>query len=187
LIASRVPVAGLRFLFVLVAFLVVAPATAWADGKRVIRDCTDDGRVQGRYSQSEYRDALAHMPTDVDEYTDCRDVIRRAQLAAAGGRGKGNAGGPRGSATDVPAAGSDPLATASPTEKTRATRAIRGGSAPVVVGGRVLRPGALGARTPSATSDLPTPLLVVLLLLGTGALALAGMRAGSRVLARRRT
>ena len=93
LIASAAPLMR-RLVVTALAAMLLVPSAASADGRRVIRDCTDDGRVQGRYSQSEYRDALAHMPSDVDEYTDCRDVIRRAQLASAGGgkAGKGSGG-----------------------------------------------------------------------------------------------
>src|SRR5919197_2805342 len=73
--------------------LLLVPATAHASGRAVIRDCTDDGKLEKTYSQKDYRDALANLPTDVDEYTDCRDVIRRAQLGgAAGGAGGGNGG-----------------------------------------------------------------------------------------------
>src|SRR2546423_3512911 len=59
-------------------FALLAPASAHAGGAAVIRDCADDGRLQGHYNQRELRDALNSIPSDVDEYTDCRDVIRRA-------------------------------------------------------------------------------------------------------------
>ena len=75
------------------AFVLLVPSAALASGSTVVRDCTDDGKLSKRYSQSEYRDALANLPTDVDEYTDCRDVIRRAQLSAAGSGGSTDASG----------------------------------------------------------------------------------------------
>ena len=53
------------------------------------------------------------------------------------------------------------------------------------IGHSVLRPGTLGTRTSSAISDIPTPLLIALILVGAGALALAGARVRGRVLARR--
>ena len=166
--------------------LLAAPTAASADGGRVIRDCTDNGRIEGHYSQSEYRDALAHMPSDVDEYTDCRDVIRRAQLAAA--RNGSGSGGTKPPATQPPAAGTDPLAGASPQERAGVDRAVaEAKSAPVKIGHSVLRPGTLGTRTSSAVSDIPTPLLIALILVGAGALALAGARIRGRVLARRDT
>lgn len=55
----------------------------------VIRDCTLDGKLDRAYTQKELRQALAAIPSDVDEYTNCRDVIRNAQLAAATGASSG--------------------------------------------------------------------------------------------------
>jgi hypothetical protein len=72
--------------------LLVAPAAARASGADVIKDCTDGGLTK-TYPQRDYRAALANMPTDVDEYTDCRDAIRRAYLAGAAGGGKSSSGG----------------------------------------------------------------------------------------------
>jgi hypothetical protein len=176
-----------RVVAALATALLALPAAASADGGRVIRDCTDDGRVQGHYSQSEYRDALAHMPSDVDEYTDCRDVIRRAQLAAARGSGGGNgSGGAKPPVSEPPAAGTDPLAAATPQERAGVDKAVATArSAPVKIGHTLLRPGTLGTRTSSAVSDIPTPLLIALILVAAGALTLAGARIRGRVLARR--
>jgi hypothetical protein len=55
----------------------------------VIRDCTLDGKLDRTYTQKDLRQALAAIPSDVDEYTDCRDIIRNAQLAAATGASSG--------------------------------------------------------------------------------------------------
>src|SRR3954469_11624769 len=84
-----------RLLPLLIALLLLPTAAALASGGKVIRDCTDDGRLQGHYSQKDLRDALSSMPSDIDEYTDCRDVIRRAAFGGAGssGGGKGGSGG----------------------------------------------------------------------------------------------
>src|SRR5206468_12462515 len=73
-------------------FALLPSASALASGSAVIRDCTDDGRLEGHYSQRDLRDALASIPSDVDEYTNCRDVIRRAAFNGAGGSGGGGAG-----------------------------------------------------------------------------------------------
>src|SRR3954447_16618370 len=79
-----------RLLFTLTLTLVLLiPAAAYASGSAVIRDCTDDGRLQGHYSQRDLRDALNSIPSDVDEYTDCRDIIRRAAFSAGAGGGGG--------------------------------------------------------------------------------------------------
>ena len=53
---------------------------ALASGKDVIIDCNDNGRLTKDYTQKEYRDALANMPADIKQYTDCENIIRRAQL-----------------------------------------------------------------------------------------------------------
>src|SRR3954468_21778865 len=84
-----------RLLPLLIALFLLPTAAAFASGGKVIRDCTDDGRLQGHYSQKDLRDALSSMPSDIDEYTDCRDVIRRAAFGGAGssGGGKGGSGG----------------------------------------------------------------------------------------------
>ncbi|MCW3012255.1 MAG: hypothetical protein JWO90_2659, partial [Solirubrobacterales bacterium] len=71
---------------------LATPSAALADSSDVIRDC-QDGKIDGTYSQKEFSSALRNIPTDVDEYTDCRDVIRRAQLGAARGRTNDAAGG----------------------------------------------------------------------------------------------
>src|SRR4051794_41449624 len=76
------------------AALLLAAAPALADNdQRIYFDCQDNSRLDGRYTQHELRHALDHLPADVDEYTDCRDVLRRAQLAAASAGGGGGTGG----------------------------------------------------------------------------------------------
>jgi hypothetical protein len=71
--------------------LLALPGLAHASAADVIRDCTLDSRLDRTYTQKELRGALANLPSDVDEYTNCRDVIRAAQLA--GGSRGGTAGG----------------------------------------------------------------------------------------------
>lgn len=72
------------------ACTLVIPASALAS-TRVIRDCTDDGELNRSYSNSDLRDALDNLPADIDEYSDCRDVINDA--FRSGGRGDGGGGG----------------------------------------------------------------------------------------------
>ena len=45
---------------------------------RVISDCTRDGDLDRRYSRSLLRKALLILPSDVDNYTNCRSVINNA-------------------------------------------------------------------------------------------------------------
>lgn len=190
---------ALRRLFLLIAALgLLVPAVAQAGSRaQMYRDC-QDGKINGKYTQKQFSDALANVPTDVDEYTDCRDVIRRAQLAAAGGggsRGSGTgagtgAGGGTGSGTGAGSGGSaggraDPLAAASPKERAAVERTRKAKSAPVQVAGKLIAPAPLGYAEHSSLSDIPTPLLVVLILLLASALAAGGIWLRSRVIARR--
>jgi hypothetical protein len=81
------------FAALLVALLAL-PAFAQASGQDVIRDCFDDGHIDGNYSQGDYQDAQDNLPSDVDQYSDCRDVIAQGQ---AGGGKKGTKGSNSGS------------------------------------------------------------------------------------------
>jgi hypothetical protein len=76
----------IRLITLSLALLVALaiPATAAASSDEVIRDCAQDGDLDQRYSDDELEDASENMPSDVDAYSSCREVIRQAQ---AGGRG----------------------------------------------------------------------------------------------------
>jgi hypothetical protein len=80
----------------LLALLVAlaVPAVAFADGNDVLRDCAQDGDLDRDYSDEELEEAYSNMPTDIDEYSNCREVIRQAQ---AGGRGSSDGEGDDGS------------------------------------------------------------------------------------------
>src|ERR1039458_8059086 len=78
LISRLAPVAAL------VVMCLSVPAAAGADvGATIISRCTNGESLSG-FSQSAYRRALQELPTEVEEYSDCANLIRRAQLAAAG-------------------------------------------------------------------------------------------------------
>lgn len=185
-----------RHFFVLpaaLAALSAAPATALADSARVIRDC-QDGRIDGKYSQREFSQALRNIPTDVDEYTDCRDVIRRAQLGAAGGSGgasgAGAAGGagapPSSAAANAGKTAAQILEAATPAERAAVDQATgRAGAAAVQVGGQTVSPDSSGLSPAGAANVLPIPLIVALGLLGLGLAATGIQTIRSRVLARR--
>ena len=178
-------------LLCLLAAGLLASATASASGDDVVRDCADDGQLSKRYSSAELKQAVKSIPTDVDEYSDCRDIIRRAQLAGSssgggngasgqgaapggtggsgGGQGGAGATGASAGANPAPAAaagpGGDQLAGTSPAERRRieALRANADGAAKVA--------GAIVSADSGSGPAVPTPLLVMLIL---GALALAG-------------
>ena len=157
------------------AFAILAPA-AHGSAKDVIRDCSEDGVLNGHYSHGELTKALDQLPSDIDEYTDCRAVIRSAQLRSA----KGKTGGGAPAATPP-----------SPNEQQKVQQATKS-PGPVNVGGKGVVPGASGAPFKAAGfgTDLPTYVLITLVLLlltMVGAAVLAVHRrpglAGSPVIA----
>jgi len=166
---------------VLLLACLVAPAVAQASYTDLLKDaCRSDEHVDGTYSQADYTAALAHIPTDAEQYTNCREVLRAAQLAAASAQASTHK--PTAStvnaATLVALTAPDPLATATPTETLAVDRATTQGSAPVEVAGKIVQPGTLGAGRAVAAglSDLPAPLLAALsliVLLGFGAVLFA--------------
>lgn len=169
----------LRITLTLLIALVLAPASAFGAAKDVIKDC-EDGSISGTYSQKDFNDALRNIPTDVDEYSDCRDVIRRAQLGSAGGSAGSSGGGANtsGGIPVVPAGGGGSggaealLATASPAEQKAVRDAISGGgTTPVAIAGRMISPKGQGLSLDGAANVVPTPLIVVLVLLALGLLA----------------
>ena len=181
--------------------LLTFAAPALGSGLDVIRDCTDDEVMSKTYTQKEYRDALRQFAADGDQYGNCRDVIRRAQAAAAAGKTKagdsnannsgaaGAAGGdnPSGGAGAIGSApAADQLGQASPAER-RAVEAAR--TAPpstASLAGNAVDTTKVGtAPGVSRASDLPAPLVLVLALLLAGALAVAGLRVRRLVNARR--
>ncbi len=156
--------------------LGLLPATASASPQALIRDCLTNGRIVGHYSAGDYSQALANLPTDVAEYSDCAGVIRRAELAAAAGRSS-QPSAPAGSASAAAAANprQNPLDFAAPAERAAVAQAAKAGAAAVDVGGGLLRPGVVTARTSSIWGALPTPLLIAL-----GALLLVALAVGAR-------
>src|SRR5215217_5480786 len=111
--ASVVSMLRLALACLVLGFFAVVPAANAASTTQILRDCADDGVLQGDYTPSELRKARQNIPTDTDEYTDCRDVLARAAaagVAAKGGTGgTGGAGGSSGSggAADRPPAEPD--------------------------------------------------------------------------------
>jgi hypothetical protein len=172
-------------------------AAALASGRTVLNDCTDDEVMSKTYTQKEYRDALAELQGDTDQYGNCRDVIKRAQLkAAAAGGGKkkptsttpaapaggGNTGG-GGAIGSAPAA--EQLDAATPTER-KAVDEARTTTRSFELDNAKVDPTKVGTVPGvSRVSDLPAPLVAVIALLLAAALALGAMRLRSLVHARR--
>jgi hypothetical protein len=150
----------------LVIWLLAAPAANAASTTQILRDCADDGVLQGDYKPSELRKARNNIPTDTDEYTDCRDVLARAAARGVAGSGGDGSGG-----DDGPSSGAlaDPN---TPEGREIVGKAgARGAPQPIKIGGRSVMPGTAGFAAGAARNGLPTPLVVVLALLGAAALA----------------
>jgi len=161
---------------VLVALALLAGAsTAHASEAQTIIEKCGHGEPFSGYSQSAYREALKHIPTEVSEYTDCANQIRKAELAAAGGGAGGGAG-----------VGSSNVALPlTPSEQRAVQNAHHSGSTPVQVGGEPIQPGVVHANIASAVNTLPRSLFAVLAFMLAGALALAIGEVRKRVRARR--
>ena len=158
--------------------LAAVPAPALADGDDVIRDCYDDGKLDKEYSREDLDDAERDLPSDVDEYSDCRSVIRAAQ--ARGGKGKrGGTGGVPGAgfrgggtANADPALSTDAGAQAGTREDLDALNRLAGQNAAandepkVPVAGQPITPAAGAASVGESANDMPTPLLAALIAVG---------------------
>jgi hypothetical protein len=67
------------------ALTLAAPAAAaYPPWVLAIRDCADDGNLQGTYEHKDLAEALKNVPSDGDEYTDCRNAILRAMTGGSG-------------------------------------------------------------------------------------------------------
>src|SRR5215213_10678426 len=154
------------FVAVWLVALVAAAASAGASATDVIRDCSEDGVLDGKYSHSEIEKALEQLPSDLDEYTDCRSVIRGAQLGSAGRKARRA----KGAASRI-----DTAAPPSAGEEARIGRAA-GSQDPIEVGGEVVRPGA-SAQPFNASGlggELPPLFVALLIAAGCAAVAAAG-------------
>lgn len=157
-----------------VLFALAGAAPALASPDDVIRDCAQDGSVDGNYTQKELQQAERDLPNDIDEYTDCRSAIRAAQ---GGGSGKAAAGGGGASGlfTEAGAAAGSPEDIAA---LARLSGDIASGKRPAIsIGGEEIAPGDAGLgglfSGVAAANQLPLPLLLAVLTI----LALAGVTA----------
>lgn len=168
--------------------LLLLPASAGASPEDVIRDCAEDGVIDGKYSESDLRRAERGLPSDIDEYTDCREAIRNKLGGAGrdrrpdGSGGSGGSGGPGGSGGGDPSLVTPSGAVAGSRDDIEALEELtrdgrRGGAPSVEVGGKPLTPGAsseaLGLA--GASNDLPLSLLSALVLLGLLAVSGTGL------------
>lgn len=143
------------------------PAPAFASADQVIRDCARDGKLDKKYSNSELRRARNNLPADLDEYSDCRDVIA---AAIKGGSDKGIGSGSPGVGATDPAG--EAAAQAQDQGDLAAITSGKGPSPTVDVGGTSLKPDSSGFfNLGGAANQVPLPLLLALILLSLFALA----------------
>ena len=169
-----------RLLPLLLALFVLAPAApATASPEQVLEDC-QDGRIDKRYSDRDLRQAIDDMPADLDEYTSCREVIRGAQQGVRGGGGAGPGSdfngadgygalpaGEGGLPLGPDSKPIDPSSIASAEEK-REIEAARGALGERASGPQA--PRSAGIAPSDSGADVPTPLIVLLVLVGAGTL-----------------
>ena len=149
-----------RLALLIFAFCLLLPAGALASGDDVLEDCAADGQLNRTYSQAEYKKALQDIPADLDEYTDCRALIRRARLRGAGG--SSSSGGKRRVERKI-----------SDRKREQIKRDLQSkqlaAAAPLQIGGTVVNPDSL-----ESSSKIPAPLAVVIVLVALAALAGCG-------------
>jgi hypothetical protein len=161
----------LRNLSVLgVIALLVLPAAAQASA---LTDCVRDNDLDRHYSNSELQKALDNLPTDSDEYGNCREILAGAITSGSDkGGGRPSETGPNG----------EPLSAKEHAQRNKDNAdlaALAGDNGDprtpsVDVGGETVEPGDNGLfDLASASNDLPTPLLVALIALAL--LAVTGM------------
>jgi hypothetical protein len=149
------------FLTVVVVLMLGVPASALANANDVIRDCAQDGKLDKHYSQKELAQAEKNLPSDIDEYTDCRQAIRSAM-----GGGTGNTGGapPNGIVTPSGAVAGSPQDVQALNDL--ATQASKGKRAAVVIAGKQLLPGNAGETGVlsglAGSNGMPTALMLAI-------------------------
>ena len=157
----------------LVALLAVPSFAHAARGDEVIADCHEDGHIDGNYSQDDYQEAQDELPSDIDQYGSCRDVIAQAQADGSRGSGSGGTGGQsRRGGSPKPFEGDPALQTESGAyapsqddkkayERTR-SEAAAGGSLP----GGLSIPAVGDFKPAGADTAIPLPVLLALISVG---------------------
>jgi hypothetical protein len=150
-----------------------APASANV-GDKIIEKCMSGEPFSG-YTPADYREALKRMETGSLEYSECGALIRKAELASAGG----------GTGTSAGTAASKVALALTPAEQKAVRKAHDSHAPPVKVGNEPVVPGVVHANIASAINTLPHSLFALLAFLLAGTLVLAAGEVRKRVNARR--
>ena len=192
----------LRPILILTLFALLAlPAAASASPAQIFEDC-QDGRLDRGYSGKDLRAALSDIPKDLDEYTNCREIIRSAQQGVRGPGGSGPTPGAKdagGGSTDYGRIGMgdgglpvgadkrqvDPLGFADGDERREIERARRQARAGVGTAPELVA--ASAGRSPGRPSDVALPTELIVLLVLTGGIVAAVTATQIKDLVRRRS
>jgi hypothetical protein len=145
---------------------LTSPGVAFASPQAVIRDCAQDGKLDQHYSLADLKNAEKKLPTDVDEYTNCRDVINQAEVAGSGDKGNKAHGAGAGGGSGKSGGGGGP-SQKDVRALDRATK-HRGGAPSLSLQGEKVTPGGGGVfKTAGAANSLPVPVLLTLIAVAT--------------------
>jgi hypothetical protein len=164
--------------------LLAAPTASAGVREKILREC-QEGRITGDYSPGQLRDARKNIPTDIDEYSDCRDVLARAALTGRSGGNGGDGGVSSAPGGILPGGGNRSPLTAGDSGETAALDDARLRNSPLSIGDDQVIPGAAGFADAAARHGMPATLLVVLILVGLCALVAFVPSALRRVRTRR--
>jgi hypothetical protein len=164
--------------------LLAAPTASAGVREKILREC-QEGRITGDYTAAQLRDARKNIPTDIDEYSDCRDVLAQASLSRRDGGGSSGAPAPAApGGLSLAGQTGNLLKPEQQGEKSALADARKSAGALTVDGERII-PGASGFADAAARHGLPTPLLAVLILLILCVLGAAAPAVHRRVVRRR--
>jgi len=161
--------------------LVALPAVAQASPFDVVKDCQDNSHLDRKHSRKDLQNAQNNLPTDINEYGNCRELIAAA-LNAGVDKGKGRGGGGHSGGSAATAANHSSKHEAAVKANDAAALDKQKGHKPQVsVGGKSVQPGDNGLfNLASANNGMPLPLLLGII--AAGLLAILG---GLAVLKRR--
>lgn len=183
----------------IVLSVLAFPLAAKASPEAVVRDCAQDGSVDGKYSNKDLKAALKIIPADLNEYSDCRAAISSAIGPTAGSSKKSGVGGGGGGGSSLggggnsgggaPSADTNGDGKISPQERKVADatqlalkRDIKRKKTEALLGKQTVNPATAGAIDTSNTSNgLPLPVILAIV-----ALALLAVAAGLILVGRRR-
>jgi hypothetical protein len=170
---------------------VTAPAlAAYPPWVLVIRDCADDGKIDGTYRPQDYAEALKNVPSDGGEYTDCANAIRHELLGGSGKSHAPPAPNPNAVVTESGAVAASPddaaqleVAIASADADAPPAASVSPGGGRVAPGEARVDPVLSGLQSAAPRYRLDTALLAVILAAGVIAISVATV--GRRLTAQR--